>query len=61
MLGDGYRVINYGNGGKSVAGEYRYGKTDEFYEMRDATYDVGILMLGNNDAKVHARCGDSRN
>lgn len=51
-LGSGYEVHNFGKSGTTATDARPWRETSGFDGMVEVEYDVGIVMLGTNDAKV---------
>jgi len=53
LLGNGYKVANFGITGRTVAlsGDYPYALEDAYEQSKAFTPDIVLLMLGTNDTK----------
>ncbi|MBR0413817.1 MAG: hypothetical protein IJI67_01940 [Clostridia bacterium] len=53
LLGSGYKVVNYGITGRTVAlsGDFPYALEDAYEKSKAFTPDIVLLMLGTNDTK----------
>ena len=53
LLGNGYRVHNYGRSGTTAGPEKPWLDWDGADAMLASTFDVAVVMFGANDAKVN--------
>ncbi|WP_268034344.1 GDSL-type esterase/lipase family protein [Algoriphagus sp. PAP.12] len=53
ILGDTYKVVNFGMGGRTLLrkGDYPYWNETLFQDAKDFRPDILVIMLGTNDSK----------